>query len=67
MFLAGLLWFANRIIVPNANKIRSSFETVYIDGNSSYENLVRSRNAVASDLYMKIDSNSYIGIYNCVM
>ena len=64
VFLAGLLWVANHYIVPNANKVRSAFETVYIDGNSSYENLVKSRNRVASDLYIKIDSTTYAGIYN---
>lgn len=64
IFLALILWFANQIVVPNANKIRSSFETVYVDGNSSYENLVKSRNTVASDLYIRIDSSTYAGIYN---
>lgn len=64
LFLATILWFSNHYIVPNANKARSAFETVYIDGNSSYENLVKNRDRVASDLYIKIDSFTYAGIYN---
>lgn len=58
-FLALVLWIANQWTVPQANNIRGSFEAAYIDKNSSYDALVRG----SSDLYFRIDSFTYAGIY----
>lgn len=57
--LALLLWVANQFIVPKANTIRGSFEAAYIDAHSSYNALLTS----SSDVYFRIDSNTYAGIY----
>jgi lipopolysaccharide export system permease protein len=58
-FLALVLWIANQWTVPKANNIRGGFEAAYIDKNSSYDALVRG----SSDLYFRIDSFTYAGIY----
>jgi lipopolysaccharide export system permease protein len=64
LFLATLSWFANQYVVPNANKIRGSFEAKYFDPNSSYENLKKSKFGNGSDFYIKTDSFTYAGVYN---
>lgn len=64
IFLAGLLWYANHYLVPNANKIRGAFEAKYFDPNSAYENLIKSRFGTGGDFYVKTDSFTYAGVYN---
>lgn len=64
LFLAGLLWYANHYLVPHANKIRGAFEAKYFDPNSSYETLTKSRFGAGSDFYLRMDSNTYAGVYN---
>jgi lipopolysaccharide export system permease protein len=64
LILAGLLWYANHYLVPSANKIRGAFEAKYFDPNSSYETLTKSRSGTGSDFYLRIDSNTYAGVYN---
>ncbi|HEX3025070.1 MAG TPA: LptF/LptG family permease [Chitinophagaceae bacterium] len=64
IFLATMLWFSNQFLIPKAEKIRGAFEAKYFDPNSSYENLNKSRNGPGSDLYVRIDSFTYAGIYN---
>ncbi|RTL54790.1 MAG: LptF/LptG family permease [Sphingobacteriales bacterium] len=64
ILLAGILLVSNLYIVPKANVIRGNFEAKYLDPNSSYENLTKSRNGSGSDFYMKVDSFTYAGIYN---
>ncbi len=59
ILLAILLWFSNQYIVPKANQIRGSFESKYIDGNSSYNALLLKNN----NIYRRIDSFTYAGIY----
>ena len=61
ILLGLLLFYANHYVVPNANKIRGAFEAKYVDANSSYENLIKSR---GNDLYFRIDSVTYAGMYN---
>jgi lipopolysaccharide export system permease protein len=63
-FLAIILWFSNNYLIPKAEKIRGAFEAKYFDPNSSYETLSKSRNGPGSNLYLKIDSFTYAGIYN---
>lgn len=64
LFLAIVLWFSNQLLIPKAEQIRGSFEAKYFDPNSSYENLNRSHNGPGSDIYVRIDSFTYAGIYN---
>jgi lipopolysaccharide export system permease protein len=64
LLLAGLLWVGNAYVIPKAEKIRGNFEAKYIDANSSYENLAKSRSSSAADLYYRIDSFTYAGISN---
>jgi lipopolysaccharide export system permease protein len=59
VFLGLVLWISNQWIVPKANNIRGSFEAAYVDRNSSYDALMRS----SSDIYFRIDSFTYAGIY----
>ncbi len=56
--LGGILWLANRYVIPKANEIRVSFQSKYIDQNSTYNPLTAGRN----NLYMKIDSFTYAGV-----
>lgn len=58
IFLAMILWLANQYVVPRANKIRSSFESKYIDANSSYNALVGGN----THIYFRVDSSTYAGI-----
>ena len=60
ILLGLLLWVSNQWIVPKANNIRGSFEAAYIDSHSSYNALIAS----SSDIYFRIDSFTYAGIYN---
>ena len=58
--LGLLLWVSNQFIIPKAEKIRGGFEAAYIDSRSSYNALIQS----SSDIYFRIDSSTYAGIYN---
>ncbi|MCX6265650.1 MAG: LptF/LptG family permease [Bacteroidetes bacterium] len=58
IILGVVLWFANQYVVPRANKIRSSFESKYIDANSSYNALVGGN----TNIYFRVDSFTYAGI-----
>ncbi len=58
--LMVLLWFSNQYVVPNANQLRGNFEAKYIDGNNTYNSLI----APPSNIYLRIDSFTYAGIYS---
>jgi lipopolysaccharide export system permease protein len=58
VLLAGMLWLANQYVIPIANEIRVSFQSYYIDGNSSYNPLISQR----TNLYIRIDSFTYAGV-----
>ena len=58
--LMVVLWFANQYVVPNANQLRGNFEAKYIDGNNNYNSLV----APPSNIYLRVDSFTYAGIYS---
>lgn len=59
--LLGLfLWVSNQWMIPKAEKIRGGFEAAYVDAHSSYNALLQS----SSDIYFKMDSVTYAGIYN---
>ena len=57
--LALMLWFANQYVVPKANQVRGTFEANYIDKNNSYNSLL----STSSNIYLRIDSFTYAGIY----
>lgn len=59
-FLALFLWVSNQWIIPKAENIRGSFESAYVDSRSTYNALIQS----SSDIYFKMDSVTYAGIYN---
>ncbi len=59
ILLGSILWFANQYIIPVANDIRTNFQTKYVDGNSTYNPLIRA----GTDKYFRIDSNTYAGIH----
>src|ERR1044071_4543629 len=58
LFLAAVLWLANRYVVPRANEIRVAFQARYIDANSSYNPLLSAR----PNLYIRIDPSTYAGV-----
>jgi lipopolysaccharide export system permease protein len=55
LFLATLLWFGNRYVIPKANVIRGNFEAAYIDSKGGSD-------AGSNSFYRRIDTNTYIGI-----
>ncbi len=57
IFLAIIIWYANRYIIPKANIIRSEFEANYLDGGHPTQSL-----DFTSSYYLQIDTNTYAGI-----
>lgn len=58
--LALLLWLGNRYLIPHANRIRSDFQTNYVDRNDPTKNSERLN--CHNCFYQRVDSNTYIGI-----
>ena len=58
IFLATILWLASRDWVPRANEIRTDFQTVYVDRNSSY-NPDANRN---NNYYLRVDPTTFVGL-----
>ena len=61
-FLATILWFGNRYLIPRANAIMSEFKTNYIDRGDPTKNQQNSN--CYNCFYRRIDHNTYIGIKN---
>lgn len=57
IFLAAILFFANRQIIPKGNEIRSNFQVRYIDKND-----ITKPGYYQDTYYRRSDSNSYVGI-----
>ncbi|MDP4262140.1 MAG: LptF/LptG family permease [Bacteroidota bacterium] len=57
VFLASLLWGGNRYLIPKANRIKSNFQTTYIDRNDPQKNRVAD-----NSYYLRVDLDTYIGI-----
>lgn len=55
-FLALMLWFASRYVIPRAQEIRSNFQSTYIDKFG-----VKSFGGYTSTIYKRSDSNTYVG------
>ena len=58
IFLAGLSFFLNNFLIPEANKKRIAFEEQY------YRNKLRNH---AQDIHMKINDNTYVYMTNFVI
>jgi lipopolysaccharide export system permease protein len=56
--LGLLLLLGAHFVIPKAQDIRASFETRYVNGNNSYNQLV----AHGHDQYLRVDSFTYAGI-----
>ncbi|NQX97286.1 MAG: YjgP/YjgQ family permease [Flavobacteriales bacterium] len=57
-FLAGLSYYLNNFLIPDANKNRLAFEEIY------YRNKLRN---YSQDIHMKINDNTYIYMTNFVI
>ena len=58
VLLSIIFWFASRVWVPRANVIRTDFQTVYVDRNSSYN----PNQFIGSNYYLRVDSATFVGI-----
>jgi lipopolysaccharide export system permease protein len=58
ILLSSLLWVASQTLIPRANVIRTDFQTVYVDRNSSYNPNLGSSN----NYYLRVDSVTYVGL-----
>jgi lipopolysaccharide export system permease protein len=58
IFLAVIFWLASQYLVPKANEIRTDFQTVYVDRNSSY-NGDPTKNS--NSYYLRVDPNTFVG------
>lgn len=57
VFLAIVFWLASQYWVPRANEIRTDFQAVYVDGNSSYNaDPYRTNN-----YYLRVDPTTFVG------
>jgi lipopolysaccharide export system permease protein len=54
LVFAVVLWLANRYVIPQANEIRSNFQSKYLDRNEFQR--------TAGTYYMRADANTYIGV-----
>ncbi len=57
LLMAGLLWWANRTIIPKGNEIRGNFQATYVDKFDPTKN--RDPNRI---FYRRSDTNTYVGI-----
>ncbi len=62
IFLALVLFFASRTVIPRANEIRSDFQIKYVDSHDGSKNQLATH--CNNCYYRRIDSNTYIGIKN---
>lgn len=62
LLLGCIFWFALQRMIPNANILRASFQSKYIDGNSSYE--VGQYLSKGSNYYIRVDPNTFAGLRN---
>jgi len=57
IFLALIFWFASQYWVPRANEIRTDFQAVYVDRNSSYNGDPYRNN----NYYLRVDPTTFVG------
>ena len=60
IFLALLLFFGNRYLIPKANETKAQFQTAYLDKNKpTYRD---EQNKCWNCYYLRLDSNTYMGM-----
>ncbi len=57
IFLAVIFWLASQYWVPKANEIRTDFQAVYVDRNSSYNGNIYKNN----NYYLRVDPVTFVG------
>src|ERR1700743_3423365 len=57
VFLAVIFWLASQYWAPKANEIRTDFQAVYVDRNSSYNGDPYRHN----NFYLRVDPNTFVG------
>jgi lipopolysaccharide export system permease protein len=57
VFLALIFWMASQYWVPRANEIRTNFQAVYVDRNSSYTSDPYRNN----NYYLRVDPVTFVG------
>ncbi|HVS95655.1 MAG TPA: LptF/LptG family permease [Puia sp.] len=57
VFLSVIFWLASQYWVPRANEIRTDFQAVYVDRNSSYNSDPYRNN----NYYLRVDPNTFVG------
>jgi lipopolysaccharide export system permease protein len=57
VLLAVIFWLASQYWVPRANEIRTNFQAVYVDGNSSYN----SDPFRTNNYYLRVDPTTFVG------
>ncbi|MHA4812445.1 LptF/LptG family permease, partial [Flavitalea flava] len=57
VLLAVIFWIASQYWVPRANEIRTDFQAVYVDGNSSYNSDPYRNN----NYYLRVDPVTFVG------
>ncbi len=58
IFLSTIFWIASQTWVPRANVIRTDFQTVYVDRNSSYNPDPTKGN----NYYLRVDAVTFVGM-----
>ena len=57
VFLSLIFWLASQYWVPRANEIRTDFQAVYVDRNSSYNGDPYRNN----NFYLRVDPTTFVG------
>ena len=57
IFLSVIFWLASQYWVPRANEIRTDFQAVYVDRNSSYNGDPYRNN----NYYLRVDPTTFVG------
>ena len=57
LILSGILWYASQYIIPKAQALRASFQSVYVDKFSPKSNANENYYAI----YKRSDANTYVG------
>ena len=56
VFLSVIFWLASQYWIPKANEIRTDFQAVYVDRNSSYNGDPYRNN----NFYLRVDPNTFV-------
>src|SRR6202012_1451072 len=59
VFLALIFWLASQYWIPRANEIRTDFQAVYVDRNSTYQADIYKNN----NFYLRVDPTTFVGFH----